>query len=257
MTNASRDLAWLVLRVIPFIGLVVIWDTAARAFDVPVLFPTPLATWEKAIQLIGEGQLQSDIAISLWRIGIGFAVGCILGTALGLMMGLSRLVADVLGPFVHTLRFIGPLAWISAVMIWFGLGETSKIALIVYTTTFVVLVSAMIGVMTVHPNKLRAARVFGAGGWRLFLYVTFPATLPHILSGARLAMMNSFMTIIAAEMVAAREGLGFLIFNSRQWMEVDAIFVGMISLGLLGLAADMLMILLTGLLFRRFRPASP
>nr|WP_302474437.1 ABC transporter permease [Roseococcus sp. MDT2-1-1] len=233
-----------------------LWDAAARAYDVPVLFPTPFATWDKAVQLIGEGQLQSDIAISLWRIGVGFAVGCVLGTVLGLMMGLSRPVADFLGPFVHTLRFIGPIAWISAVMIWFGLGETSKIVLIVYTTTFVVLVSAMIGVMTVHPNKLRAARVFGARGWRLFLHVTLPATLPHILAGARLAMMNSFMTIIAAEMVAAREGLGFLIFNSRQWMEVDAIFVGMITLGVLGLLADVLMVLLTSLLFRRFRPAA-
>ena len=257
MSSASRYLAWLALRVLPFIGLVALWDAAARAFDVPVLFPTPLATWYKAVQLIGEGQLQSDIAISLWRIGAGFGVGCVLGTILGLMMGLSRPIADVLGPFVHTLRFIGPIAWISAVMIWFGLGETSKIVLIVYTTTFVVLVSAMIGVMTVHPNKLRAARVFGARGWRMFLHVTFPATLPHILSGARLAMMNSFMTIIAAEMVAAREGLGFLIFNSRQWMEVDAIFVGMITLGVLGLMADMLMVLIPALLFRRFRPVSP
>jgi NitT/TauT family transport system permease protein len=156
---------------------------------------------------------------------------------------------------VHTLRFIGPIAWISAVMMWFGLGETSKVILIVYTTTFVVLISTMIGVMTIHPNKLRAARVFGARGFRLFAHVTLPAALPHVLTGARLAMMNSFMTIIAAEMVAAREGLGFLIFNSRQWMEVDAIFVGMITLGLLGLLADRLMALLTRVLFRRFRPA--
>lgn len=257
MSRASRDVAWFVARVLPFIGLVALWDAASRAFDVPVLFPTPFATWDKAVQLIAEGQLQSDIAISLWRIGVGFIIGCVLGTVLGLTMGLSRLVADLLGPFVHTLRFIGPTAWISAVMLWFGLGETSKIVLIVYTTTFVVLVSAMIGVATIHPNKLRAARVFGARGWRLFAYITFPATLPHIIAGARLAMMNSFMTIIAAEMVAAREGLGFLIFNSRQWMEVDSIFVGMITLGVLGLIADMLMILLTGIFFRRFLPASP
>ena len=182
-------------------------------------------------------------------------LGSLLGMTLGLMMGLSRPIADILGPFVHTLRFIGPIAWISAVMMWFGLGETSKVVLIVYTTTFVVLISTMIGVMTIHPNKLRAARVFGARGFRLFAHVTLPAALPHVLTGARLAMMNSFMTIIAAEMVAAREGLGFLIFNSRQWMEVDAIFVGMITLGLLGLLADRLMVLLTRVLFRRFRPA--
>jgi NitT/TauT family transport system permease protein len=221
--------------------MIFLWDFTSRVFDVPVLFPGPLSTWNKATQLIAEGQLQADILISLWRIAVGFVLGSLLGMTLGLMMGLSRPIADILGPFVHTLRFIGPIAWISAVMMWFGLGETSKVVLIVYTTTFVVLISTMIGVMTIHPNKLRAARVFGA--------------LPHVLTGARLAMMNSFMTIIAAEMVAAREGLGFLIFNSRQWMEVDAIFVGMITLGLLGLLADRLMVLLTRVLFRRFRPA--
>ena len=204
-----HHLTWLVLRLLPFVGMVFLWDFTSRVFDVPVLFPGPLSTWNKAAQLIAEGQLQADILISLWRIAVGFVLGSLLGMTLGLMMGLSRPIADILGPFVHTLRFIGPIAWISAVMMWFGLGETSKVVLIVYTTTFVVLI----------------------------------------------AMMNSFMTIIAAEMVAAREGLGFLIFNSRQWMEVDAIFVGMITLGLLGLLADRLMVLLTRVLFRRFRPA--
>jgi NitT/TauT family transport system permease protein len=260
ITKRSSDgfahrLIWLVLRPLPFVAIILLWDFASRAFDVPVLFPGPLSTWNKALQLVAEGQLQTDILISLSRIAVGFVLGSLLGMTLGLMMGLSRPIADTLGPFVHTLRFIGPIAWISAVMMWFGLGETSKVILIIYTTTFVVLISTMIGVMTIHPNKLRAARVFGARGFRLFAHVTLPAALPHILTGARLAMMNSFMTIIAAEMVAAREGLGFLIFNSRQWMEVDAIFVGMITLGLLGLLADQLMTLLTRMLFRRFRPA--
>jgi len=260
ITKRSSDgfahrLIWLVLRPLPFVAIILLWDFASRAFDVPVLFPGPLSTWNKALQLVAEGQLQTDILISLSRIAVGFVLGSLLGMTLGLMMGLSRPIADTLGPFVHTLRFIGPIAWISAVMMWFGLGETSKVILIIYTTTFVVLISTMIGVMTIHPNKLRAARVFGARGFRLFAHVTLPAALPHVLTGARLAMMNSFMTIIAAEMVAAREGLGFLIFNSRQWMEVDAIFVGMITLGLLGLLADRLMALLTRVLFRRFRPA--
>lgn len=259
-TKRSNDgfahrLVWLALRLLPFAGMIFLWDFASRTFDVPVLFPGPLSTWDKAAHLVAEGQLQADILISLSRIAVGFVLGSLLGMTLGLMMGLSRPIADTLGPFVHTLRFIGPIAWISAVMMWFGLGETSKVILIVYTTTFVVLISTMIGVMTIHPNKLRAARVFGARGLRLFAHVTLPAALPHVLTGARLAMMNSFMTIIAAEMVAAREGLGFLIFNSRQWMEVDAIFVGMITLGLLGLLADQLMALLTRMLFRRFRPA--
>jgi NitT/TauT family transport system permease protein len=245
--------AW-ILRAIPFVLLILLWEAASLAYDVPVLFPTPEATLAKAIQLIEEGRLQEDIAVSLGRIGAGFLLGSLLGMGLGLLMGMSRLVADLLGPFVHTLRFIGPIAWIPAVMLWFGLGELSKVVLIVYTTCFVVLVNTMIGVLTIHPAKLRAAQVFGATPPRMFLHVVLPAALPHVLAGARLAMMNSFMTIIAAEMVAAQEGLGFLIFNSRQWMEVDAIFVGMATLGLLGLLADRLMQGLIRLFFRRFQP---
>ncbi len=220
--------------------LIAVWQLASTAFDVPVLFPSPLAAARKAVDLVREGRLQWDIAISLWRILAGFAIGSVIGVTVGLSMGSFQVVADVLNPYVNFLRFIASIAWISIVIIWFGLGETSKIVLIVYTTTFVVLINTAAGVIAVHPTKVRAARCFGASPARIFLYVTFPATLPYILTGIRLAMMNSFMTVVSAEMVAAESGLGFLIFNSRQWMETDAIFVGMFTLGVLGLATDRL-----------------
>jgi NitT/TauT family transport system permease protein len=233
--------------------VVATWQIASALFDVPVLFPSPLAAVRKGIALIQEGRLQSDIAISLWRIGTGFAIGSILGAALGLLMGSSRLVADVLAPYVNFLRFIASIAWISAVMLWFGIGETSKIVLIVYTTTFVVLLNTMAGVVSVHPTKIRAARCLGASARQIFFWVTLPATLGYILTGMRLAMMNSFMTVVSAEMVAAESGIGFLIFNSRQWMETDAIFVGMFTLGVLGLLTDRVMQALIGAFLWRFR----
>lgn len=233
--------------------VVAAWQIASTLFDVPVLFPSPLAAARKGIALIQEGRLQSDIAISLWRIGTGFAIGSVLGAALGLLMGSSRLVADVLAPYVNFLRFIASIAWISAVMVWFGIGETSKIVLIVYTTTFVVLLNTMAGVVSVHPAKIRAARCLGASGRQIFVWVTLPATLGYILTGMRLAMMNSFMTVVSAEMVAAESGIGFLIFNSRQWMETDAIFVGMFTLGVLGLLTDRVMQALIGAFLWRFR----
>jgi NitT/TauT family transport system permease protein len=229
------------------------WQVASDLFDVPVLFPSPLAAARKGVALVAEGRLQQDVAVSLWRILTGFAIGSVLGTALGLLMGSSRLVADLLAPYVNFLRFIASIAWISAVMVWFGIGETAKIVLIVYTTTFVVLLNTMAGVVSVHPNKIRAARCFGASPRQIFVSVTLPATLGYILTGMRLAMMNSFMTVVSAEMIAAEAGVGFLIFNSRQWMETDAIFVGMFTLGVLGLLTDRVMQALIARFLWRFR----
>lgn len=232
-----------------------VWQLASDLYDVPVLFPSPLAAARKGVELIRQGRLPADIAVSLWRILTGFAVGSVLGLLLGLLMGSFRIVADLLNPYVNFLRFLASIAWISAVMIWFGLGEASKIVLIVYTTTFVVLINTMAGVLAVHPTKIRTARCFGASPARIFVSVTFPATLPYILTGTRLAMMNSFMTVVSAEMVAAESGIGFLIFNSRQWMETDAIFVGMFTLGVLGLLTDRVLQLLIGAFLWRYRPA--
>lgn len=250
--TAQTVLSYLVAVVI----ILAAWQLASDLYDVPVLFPSPLAAARKAVDLVRQGRLQADIAVSMWRILAGFAVGSVLGTAVGLLMGSSRLVADLLSPYVNFLRFLASVAWISAVMIWFGLGETSKIVLIVYTTTFVVLVNTAAGVLSVHPTKIRAARCFGASPARIFLWVTFPATVPFILTGIRLAMMNSFMTVVSAEMVAAESGIGFLIFNSRQWMETDAIFVGMFTLGVLGLLSDRVIQGLIAAFLWRYRPAS-
>ena len=137
-------------------------------------------------------------------------------------------------------------------MVWFGIGETSKIALIVYATVFVVLLSAMIGVGAVDRNKIRAAQCLGASERQILLWVKLPAALPYILTGMRMAMMNSFMTVVSAEMIAAESGLGFLIYNSRQWMETDSIFVGMLALGVTGLLSDRLFVLMVRTLLRRF-----
>lgn len=249
-----RRLGPIVAYAVPVAVILALWQLASDAYDIPTLFPSPLATLSKAIDLVGEGRLPEDVAISMMRILVGFAVGTVLGTLLGLLMGMSRTVEALLNPYVNVLRFIGPLAWITAVMIWFGIGELSKVVLIVYTTTFVVLVNTMVGVLTVHRNKIRAAECFGASRAQLFRLVIFPAALPHILTGARLAMMNSFMTVVSAEMIAAQSGLGYLIFNSRQWMETDSIFVGMATLGILGLLTDRVIQLAIRTFLWRYRP---
>lgn len=228
------------------------WELFSVRFDSPVLFPGPAKTATRAIELIEEGRLQADILVSLQRILIGFVVGSVIGALAGLAMGSSQLVADLFRPLVNFFRFIAPTAWIATAMVWFGLGEASKISLIIYSTVFVVLLSSMIGVGAVARNKIRAARCLGATKRQIFFLVTLPGALTYVLTGMRMALMNAFMTVVAAEMIAAEAGLGYLIYNSRQWMETDSIFVGMLTLGIVGLMADRLFVLISRTMLRRF-----
>jgi NitT/TauT family transport system permease protein len=118
------------------------------------------------------------------------------------------------------------------------MGETSKVILIVYTTVFIVTVNTIAGVMSVSPILEQAARSLGANRFKIFTRVILPSTIPFLLTGMRMAMGNSFMTIVSAEMIAAEKGLGFLIFTSRLFMQTERIFVGIVSLGILGFVVD-------------------
>src|SRR5690606_11697449 len=121
---------------------------------------------------------------------------------------------------------------------WFGIGETSKILIIFDMTVFLVLLSTMAGVFAVRRNQIRSARCFGVNRWQLFAWIIFPASMSHIVAGARIAMGNSFAAVVGAELIAANAGLGYLIVDSGAWMAMDSMFAAMLTLGLLGIGAD-------------------
>jgi NitT/TauT family transport system permease protein len=224
-----------VVSVLVVLGL---WQLLSSRAIIPLLFPSPLSTLHVGLELARKGQLQADLWASLGRILAGFALGSAVGVVLGLLMGAYRPVRLLLEPYLHFLRFLPALAWIPAVMLWLGTGEGAKIALLAYTTVFIVALNTMVGVSRVPRNQVRAARSFGAGRSQVFFLVTVPATVGYALTGMRLAMGNCFMTVVAAELVASDSGLGYLIFSSRQWMQTELAFVGIFLLGLLGLIAD-------------------
>jgi len=219
-------------------ALVILWQLASTLWRPSILFPTPLKTLAALVAMVREGALPHHVGVSLVRIGIGFAAGTLVGVPIGLAMGLFRPVFIGLEPYVQFFRFVPPVAWIIPAILWFGIGETSKIFLIFYTTVFLVLLNTMVGVAAVPRNQIRSARCFGAGPGQLFLLVSLPATVPYILTGMRLAMGNSFAAVVGAEFIAAQSGLGFLIVESGTWMATDRMFAGMLTLGLLGIAAD-------------------
>lgn len=223
-----------------FASLFLIWHIAATWVLSSVLFPTPWKVFLKAIELAQDGTLWEQSSASLARIASGFAGGSLIGIPIGLAIGSFPIVRRLLEPYTEFLRFIPATAMITVAVIWFGIGEGSKIFLIIYTTVFIVIINTAAGVSAVAPNKIRAARSLGAGPAQVFFFVALPATVPYILTGMRLAMANSFVTIIAAELVAANNGLGRMIWDSRMYMLVDQIFVALLVLGLLGFTADRL-----------------
>jgi NitT/TauT family transport system permease protein len=233
-------------------AFVLLWQIASARTAAAILFPGPLTTVQTAITLLNEGILTSDIGISLARIGIGFALGVSVGVPLGLAMGTFRPINIFFEPYIQFFRFVPAIAWLVPAILWFGIGELSKIFLIFYTTVFLVLLNTMVGVTSVRPNQIRAAQCFGATPWQRYAWVVLPATMPFILTGMRLAMGNSFAAVVGAELIAAERGIGFLIIDSWMWMAADRMFAGMLTLGLLGVLADLLFQAITKLCARRY-----
>jgi ABC-type nitrate/sulfonate/bicarbonate transport system permease component len=221
-----------------FASLFLLWHVAAVYLLNSVLFPPPGKVLLKGIELARSGVLEQNIAVSLRRIFIGFIGGSAIGIPVGLCIGSFKPVRQILEPYTEFLRFIPSTALITVAVIWFGIGESSKIFLIIYTTVFVVIINTAAGVSAISPNKIRAAQSLGAKRSEIFFLVALPATVPYILTGMRLAMANSFTAIIAAELVAANAGLGRMIWDARLYMLVDEIFVALLVLGLLGFTAD-------------------
>jgi NitT/TauT family transport system permease protein len=219
----------------------------------PVFLPSPLLTLESAIELTRSLELPKAIGISLFRILSGWLLGALVGVPLGLLMGRIPLVRQAATPYVEFFRFIPPIAFVTLFLIWFGTGEQSKILLIFYTSVFIIVVNTMSGVMNVKPGSIRAALCLGATNRQILWRVILPETVPYVVTGMRLAMGNSFMTIVAAEMLAADSGIGFIMWTSRGFMLTDQIFVALIALGLMGFAADWFFRLAASQLLRRYR----
>lgn len=214
-----------------------VWELVA-ALTLPILLPPPSDVARAFWNGIVDGTLFSHIGASYFRILSGWAIGCAVAVPFGILSGRLRLVRMLLDPYVEFFRFIPPIAFVTLFMIWFGLGELSKVTLIVYTAFFMTFLSTMTGAMSVETERIRAAQCLGATPGQVFFKVVVPATVPHIVTGMRLALGLAFMTVIAAEFIAAESGIGFLIFNSRLFAQTDNVFVGIITLGCMGFAAN-------------------
>ncbi len=220
------------------VTLMVLWEVGARLFLVPAVLPAPSRIAAELVSYAATGKLGHDLLMSGQRVLVGFAIGSLLGATLGLLLGSFKAAQWLLEPPLQFFRFIPPIAWLTPVLIWFGIGETGKYVLIAYTTTFMVMINTYAGVAGIRPNQLRAARCLGASRLQAFRLVIIPTALPHILNGMQIGMANSLQTLVVAEMLAANEGLGFLIINSRISLSTELAYVAIILLGVIGFLAD-------------------
>jgi len=245
-----------VLPSIAVIALIIGAWWAVVVMTASVVFPTPWQVVTGTIELIRDGTLWEHIGASLFRVGSGFGLAVIVAVPLGLWMGWVRGAYVTLNPLFQMLRPISPIAWIPIAILWFGVGNLSPIFLIFISSVFPMVVQTTAGVHTIEKRYLRAAANFGVSRATLFRQVVIPAVLPQIIVGMRIGLGVAWLVVVAAEMIALRSGLGYLIIDSRNaGNRYDLVIAGMIIIGLIGLLLDGLMRLLEGLKVVRWRYA--
>jgi NitT/TauT family transport system permease protein len=207
-----------------------------------VIFPTPAQVVTATVDLVQQGTLWDHIGASLFRVGTGFLLAVVVGVPVGLWMGWVDGAFITLNPLVQVLRPISPIAWIPIAILWFGVGDMSPIFLIFLSAGFPTIVQTADGVHTIDRKYLRAAENFGVSRTKLFLQVVIPAVLPQIIVGMRVSLGVAWLVVVAAEMIALRSGLGYLIIDSRNaGNRYDLVVAGMAIIGLTGLLLDTMM----------------
>lgn len=211
----------------------------------PIFWPSPAAVWEQFLTISNDGyrnfSLWEHLWASLYRILVGFGLGCLIGIPLGFAMGLSRFVRGWFDPLVEFFRPIPPLAFIPLVIIWSGIGERSKILLLFFAALWIMIIAARAGVASVKLNKVHAAYSLGASKRQILLHVILPNSLPEVFTGMRVAMGVCWGTVVAAELVAAESGIGFMIMVASKFLSTDIVVLGVILVGLVGYSIDILM----------------
>lgn len=222
--------------------LALIWQLAVVVFQPPTtILPSPAVVLRTFAEELFSGDLLVNAAVSLGRVAAAWAISTVIAVPLGVLMGRNRAAERLIDPLIELLRPISPLAWIPLAILWFGIGESGKVFIIFIATFFPILLNTVDGVKRIDPVLLRAGRVLGcARPFDLFRRVMLPAALPSILVGLRISFGTGWAAIIAAELVAANSGLGYLIADGMEILRSDLVMVGMIVIGVIGVLVDSL-----------------
>jgi taurine transport system permease protein len=239
----------LAIGISTFVGLIVLWFvlTTFTGLVSGARFPSPAEFWISLKQINGRGYagatLLSHAMHSLKLVAMGFAVAVATGVPLGLWMGWSRRAEAFVNPIFLIIRPIPPLAWIPLAILWLGLGDAAKIMVIWFSAFVPSVINAFTGVRNIEKPVIEAARMLGTPRWRMVREIIVPAALPMIFTGLRLSLQASWTTLVAAELVGALVGVGFVLNMAQQDIYPGMILVGMVTVGLLGWATTVLLTL--------------
>ena len=224
--------------------ILLLWFAVSALHLVPELFlPSPSAVWQKFVQVSQDGFMKATLwqhlAESISRVLTALIAAVVIGVPVGLWMGLNKWVRAVLDPLVELLRPIPPLAYLPLLVIWFGIGETTKILLIFFSILAPVIISSAHGVLSHQKNRERAALSLGATRAQVLKYVILPTALPHILTGIRIGLGVGWSTLVAAELVAADRGIGFMVQSAAQFLITDTVVLGIIVIAIVAVSFEL------------------
>ncbi|TYK49186.1 ABC transporter permease [Actinomadura decatromicini] len=234
----------LLRRTVALAAFLAVWELAPRAGLVDRIFLPPVSEIAPALwDLAGSGRLWQDAEASLVRSLSGFGLSIAVAVPLGLLIGWYRPVAELLNPLLELFRNTAAIALLPVFVLILGIGETSKVAIVLYACTWPILLNTISAVGTVDPTLVKSARSLGLSAPRIFQKVILPAAVPTVFTGIRLAGATAVLVVIVAEMVGAKEGLGFLINSSQQNFAIDDMYAGIIAISALGLLFNHLLVL--------------
>jgi ABC-type nitrate/sulfonate/bicarbonate transport system permease component len=230
---ARRDHPW--ARVVAAVALLVLWEAFTRLGWVPPLFlPSPVSVVREAVDMTRSGELLQHIAASLQRLVLGFVVGAGLGVSIGLTVGCFSLAEAVGTPLIAATFPVPKIALLPLLILWLGLGEASKVAVIALGVFFPMVINTYTGVRQADPLLIRAAVAFGARRASVIRKVILPSAVPMIFAGLRLGAGTALLLLVAAEMIAVESGIGFLVLHAGNLMDTTKLMVGILVLSLLG-----------------------
>ena len=221
------------------ITLIVIWQFASdKGFINPIILPSPLSIVQCFSALIGDGSLLKNLIISSKRVLTGYVISAILALVLGIWIGLSPRFKRMTDLIIQILKPIPPISWIPLVILWFGIGESSKVFLIFIGGFFTILVNVVDGIRRIDIKLVELANAMVVPRIKYILQIVIPYAAPNIFTGLRVGLGQSWMCVVAAELVAASSGLGYMIMFARQFGQTDVVIVGMLMIGIIGKVMD-------------------
>ena len=242
MSTISAKQKIILPLIIPVI-LLVAWEWSVRSGLLPnTLIASPSQVGRDFFDLAISGELLVHSLVSLYRLVLGFAVGTLIGLSLGVIVGTSKFAEKLFAPTIQFLAPIPPIAWIPLLIILLGIGEASKIGLIIIASFVVVYLNTVQGIRSTDQKLVDVAHVLRKPNKELIKKVLLPSATPHIFTGMRIALGLSWILLIAAEVIASSKGLGWLIWDSRNFSRPDDLFVGIITIGILGKLSDMVLV---------------